>query len=184
MERRPLYSIGHGNRNPVEFLALLRRFGVEYLIDVRSQPFSKFNPLYNRPNLQHDMAAAGIRYVFMGDTLGGRPADKSCYDSEGKVDYALVSKKDFFIEGLKRLKTAQQKECGVVIMCSESNPCECHRSKLIGRVLADEKIPLMHIDETGKLKTQAAVINELNKGLSEKDLFGNALNATSVRAYR
>jgi len=184
MEVRPLYSIGHGNRSPLEFLTLLRTFGVEYLIDVRSQPFSKFNPLYNRPNLEHDMAAAGIRYVFMGDTLGGRPKDESCYDSEGKVDYTLVSQKDFFRNGLQRLRTAQQKDCGVVIMCSESNPCDCHRSKLIGRVLAEDDIPLMHIDESGKLKTQAAVINELNKGLSEKDLFGNKLNATSVRAYR
>lgn len=184
MEKRPLYSIGHGNRKTDDFLALLRKFGIEYLIDVRSQPFSRFNPLYNKPNLEHDMDAVGIRYVFMGDTLGGRPQDKSCYDKEGKVDYDAVRQKDFFLSGMKRLKTAQQKDCGVVIMCSESNPCECHRTKLIGRVLHQDKVPLMHIDETGKLKSQADVINELNKGLAEVDLFGNAMNATSVKAYR
>lgn len=184
MERHPLYSIGHGNRSIEEFLALLKRYGIEYLVDVRSQPFSKYNPQYNRPSLEHDMAAAGMRYVFMGDSLGGRPKDDSCYDPEGRVDYQVVGKKEFFLSGIHRLKTAQEKDCGVVIMCSESNPGECHRSKLIGRVLSEQGIPLMHIDENGKLKTQAAVINELNKGLAEKDLFGNALNATSVHAYR
>jgi uncharacterized protein (DUF488 family) len=184
MQMRPLYSIGHGNRKPEEFLALLRKFGIEYLIDVRSQPFSRYTPLYNKPNLDHDMAAVGIRYVFMGDALGGRPKDNTCYDAEGKVDYEAVKTKDFFLSGIERLKTAQQKDCGVVIMCSESNPCECHRSKLIGRVLSEDRVPLMHIDETGKLKSQAMVINQLNKGLAEKDLFGNVANSTSIKTYR
>ena len=68
-------------------------------------------------------------------------------------------------------------------MCSESKPCECHRSKLIGKVLNSENIVLKHIDEKGKLKDQITVINELNEGLSEFDLFGNPTNSTSRKAY-
>lgn len=183
MEKLPLYTIGHGNRKPNEFLTLLKNFGIEYLIDVRSQPYSKFNPQFNQHDLKFFLERNGIKYVFMGDSIGGRPKDTSCYDDEGKVDYEIVKTKDFFIQGIDRLKTAYNKDINVVIMCSESKPCECHRSKLIGRVLSLENIVLKHIDEKGKLKDQTSVINELNKGLGEFDLFGNPINATSRKAY-
>ncbi|GAB4341043.1 MAG: DUF488 domain-containing protein [Flammeovirgaceae bacterium] len=183
MEKKPIYTIGHGNRKLEDFLALLKDFGIEYLIDVRSQPYSKFNPHFNQHNLKFFLEQNGIKYVFMGDTLGGRPKDTSCYNNEGKVDYETVKTKEFFIKGIDRLKTAYNKNINVVIMCSESKPCECHRSKLIGKVLASDNIVLKHIDEKGKLKDQSTVINELNKGLSEYDLFGNPINATSRKAY-
>jgi uncharacterized protein (DUF488 family) len=183
MEKKPLYTIGHGNRKPEDFLALLKDFGIEYLIDVRSQPYSKFNPQFNQNDLKFFLERNGIKYVFMGDTIGGRPKDTSCYDNEGKVDYEAVKMKEFFLNGIDRLKTAYNKDINVVIMCSESKPCECHRSKLIGKVLITDNIVLKHIDEKGKLKDQSTVINELNKGLSEYDLFGNPINATSRKAY-
>lgn len=183
MIKKPLYTIGHGNRKSEDFLALLKEFGIEYLIDVRSQPYSKFNPQYNQNELKFFLERNGIKYVFMGDNIGGRPKDTSCYDDEGKVDYEAVKTKEFFINGVERLKTAYNKDINVVIMCSESKPCECHRSKLIGRVLNTENIILKHIDENGKVKDQATVINELNKGLSAIDLFGNPINVTSRKAY-
>ena len=183
MIKKPLYTIGHGNRKSEDFLALLKEFGIEYLIDVRSQPYSKFNPQYNQNDLKFFLERNGIKYVFMGDNIGGRPKDTSCYDNEGKVDYEAVKTKEFFINGIERLKTAYNKDINVVIMCSESKPCECHRSKLIGRVLNTDNIILKHIDENGKVKDQATVIHELNKGLSAIDLFGNPINVTSRKAY-
>ncbi|MDI9365803.1 MAG: DUF488 domain-containing protein [Flavobacterium sp.] len=183
MEKKPLYSIGHGSRKSEDFLALLKDFSIEYLIDVRSQPYSKFNPHFNQNELKFFLERNRIRYVFMGDSIGGRPKDTTCYDDEGKVDYEVVKTKDFFINGIERLKTAYNKDINVAIMCSESKPCECHRSKLIGKVLLTDNIVLKHIDEKGKLKDQASVINDLNKGLSEIDLFGNIINTTSRKAY-
>jgi uncharacterized protein (DUF488 family) len=183
MEKKPLYTIGHGNRKLDDFLVLLKDYAIEYLIDVRSQPFSKFNPQFNQNELKFFLERNGIKYVFMGDTIGGRPKDTSCYDNEGKVDYETVKLKDFFLNGIDRLKTAYSKGINVVMMCSESKPCECHRSKLIGKVLIIENIDLKHIDEKGKLKDQSTVINELNKGNSEYDLFGNQINTTSRKAY-
>lgn len=183
MEKKPLYTIGHGNRKPEDFLALLKEFGIEFLIDVRSQPYSKFNPQFNQNDLKFFLERNGIKYVFMGDTIGGRPQDTSCYDHEGKVDYEVVKTKEFFLNGIDRLKTAYDKDINVVIMCSESKPCECHRSKLIGKVLITDNIVLKHIDEKGILKDQTTVLNELNKGLSAYDLFGNPINGTSRKAY-
>lgn len=183
MEKKALYTIGHGNRKLEDFLALLRDFEIEYLIDVRSQPYSKFNPQFNQNDLKLFLERNNIKYVFMGDTIGGRPKDTSCYDNEGKVDYEALKTKEFFLKGMDRLKTAYNKDINVVIMCSESKPCECHRTKLIGRVLNAENVILKHIDEHGKIKDQTTVINELNKGLSEIDLFGNPINVTSRKAY-
>lgn len=183
MEKKALYTIGHGNRKPEDFLALLKDYGIEYLIDVRSQPYSKFNPQYNQNDLKFFLERNNIKYVFMGETIGGRPKDRTCYDDEDKVDYEVVKTKEFFLQGISRLKTAYEKDINVVIMCSESKPCECHRSKLIGKVLNNDNIILKHIDEKGKLKDQNTVINELNKGLSEYDLFGNPINSTSRKAY-
>jgi len=183
MEKKNIYTIGHGNRKLHEFLSLLKKFSIEYLIDVRSVPYSGYNPQFNQNNLKVFLEQNGITYVFMGDSIGGRPSDASCYDSEGKVDYEIVKTKKFFIDGIERLKNALKKNLSVVLMCSESNPCECHRSKLIGRVLSSEKIFLMHIDENGNLKEQQKVINEINKGRSEYDLFGNPINVTSRKSY-
>jgi uncharacterized protein (DUF488 family) len=183
MAKQPLYTIGHGNRKPEDFLLLLKNFGIEYLIDVRSQPYSKFNPAFNTNDLKHFLEQNGIRYVFMGDTIGGRPADRSCYDKEGKVNYEEVKTRAFFLEGIERLKAAYDKNLNLAIMCSESKPGECHRTKLIGRVLSGENITLQHIDEHGKLKDQATVINEMNKGLPDIDLFGNPINVTSRKPY-
>lgn len=185
MEKQPIYTIGHGARKIDDFLKTLKDFRVEYLIDVRSQPYSKFNPKFNQNDLKAFLEKNDITYVFMGDTIGGRPADRTCYDEEGKVDYEKVKAKDFFIKGIKRLKTAYYKNIPIVVMCSESKPCECHRSKLIGRVLTVDNIHLMHIDEKGKLKSQADVINELNKGLSDVTLFPSevTINSTSRKSY-
>ncbi len=183
MEKKPLYTIGHGNRKPEDFLALLKDFDIEYLIDVRSQPYSKFNSQFNQNEIKFFLERNGIKYIFMGDTIGGRPTDISCYDIEGKVDYEVIKTKDFFLKGIERLKTAYNKDINVVLMCSESKPCECHRSKLIGKVLDVDKIVMKHIDEKGKIKNQASVISELNKGLSEFDLFVNPINSTSRKAY-
>lgn len=172
MEKLPLYSIGHGNRTREELLELLERYGIKFLIDVRTVPYSKYQPQYNREDLTTYMQDHNIRYVYMGDALGGRPKDTSCYNREGKIDYEALKTKEFYIEGIKRLKTAYEKQVPIAIMCSESKPLECHRSKLIGRTLLQENILLKHIDENGRLKGQEIIINELNKGKSEFTLFG------------
>ena len=185
MPKKPILTIGHGTRSSAEFLNLLKEYGVTYLIDVRSMPYSKFSPQFNQNELQFFLERNNIKYVFMGDSLGGRPLDTSCYDFEGKVDYEKISTKEFFLTGIARLKTAYEKDIPIGIMCSESKPTDCHRSKLIGRVLLKESILLKHIDEKGRIKSQADVINALNKGLSDEKLFPTepAINRTSRNSY-
>lgn len=183
MEKSPIYTIGHGHRKPDEFLSLLKQFEIMYLIDVRSQPYSKFNPEFNQNEIKLFIEKNSMKYVYMGDSIGGMPKDLSCYTLKGNVDYEILKTKDFFKEGIERLKTAYNQDLRIALMCSESKPTECHRSKLIGRVLLDQKIPVLHIDEKGKVKDQITVINELNKGCAEIDLFGEIKNTTSRKPH-
>lgn len=158
-----LYTIGHGNRAAEVFLQLLQQQGITYLVDVRSVPYSRFNPQYNQPALKALLKSNNIHYVFMGNELGGRPQDPACYDPAGQIDYHLVMEKDFFRKGIERLKTASEKNLSLAFMCSESNPAHCHRTRLIGVVLDAEGIPLKHIDKTGEIKNQAEVMEEISK---------------------
>ena len=158
MDKKPVYSIGHGTRAIEALIAALKAYGVAYLADVRSRPYSRFNPQYNRKALQQSLQEHGITYVFMGDELGGRPTDPGCYDAAGRIDYEKVKQKAFFREGIRRLKTAYEKNIAIAVLCSESKPAECHRSKLIGTVLLDEQVAVLHIDEHYQLKTQQEVM--------------------------
>ena len=174
-----LYSIGYGARSMDEFLATLQAHRIEYLIDVRTTPFSKFKPEFTKELLQHHIERVGIRYVFMGDTLGGQPKDPSCH-TDGKVDYDKVRARPFFQAGLERLKKAFAQQRRVALMCSEGRPEQCHRSKLIGEALTASGIPVGHIDEDGQVLTQQQVIDRLTQG--QMDLFGGP-SFTSRKRY-
>ena len=155
-------------------MALLEREGIRYLIDVRSQPYSRYHPQYRQANLKVSLEGRGIQYVFMGDSLGGRPADVSCYGEDGRVDYELVRGKDFFKAGIERLRTAYEKGIAAAIMCSESRPGECHRSRLIGSALLEVGIELVHIDEKGGLIHQRELKEGLDPAPASSDLFSGA----------
>ncbi len=183
MKESAIFSIGHGNKKIEEFIQELQSFDVQFLMDVRSKPYSKWSPQFNKSNLEVELKNSGITYVFVGDSLGGLPEDRSCYDHEGKVVYDLIKEKDFFKSGLERLKTANEKSIKLAIMCSEAKPEECHRSKLIGQELLKDSISVNHIISVWEIKTQQTVINELTKGKGPVDLFGNELEFTSRKTY-
>lgn len=174
-----LYTIGYGARTVDEFIATLRTHGIEYLVDVRTAPYSKFKPEFSQDLLRHHLERQGLRYLFMGDTLGGQPKDPACL-TEGKVDYDKVRVQPFFQAGLERLKKAFEQRRRLALMCSEGRPEQCHRSKLIGEALAAVGISVRHIDEDGQVLTQSQVIDRLTQG--QLDLFG-APSFTSRKRY-
>jgi uncharacterized protein (DUF488 family) len=175
----PLFTIGYGARSLDEFIAGLKANGIEFLLDVRTSPYSKFKPEFSKEILQRSLDRARIRYLFMGDTLGGQPKDPACH-TDGKVDYDKVRTQPFFQEGIARLRKAFEQQRPVALMCSEGRPEQCHRSKLIGEALAAAGIPVCHIDEDGTLLTQTQVIDRLTQG--QLNLFGQ-VPFTSRKRY-
>ena len=167
--RVPIFTIGYGERNIDEFVAVLKRYELDYLIDVRSAPYSRFKPEFSKEVLEKTLQQQGIRYVFMGDSLGGRPNDPDCFIN-GKVDYETIKGKTFYQTGISRLQTAFNRQLRVVLMCSEGKPEQCHRSKLIAASLENLTIPVLHIDENDETQDQTAVIMRLTDG--QLSLFG------------
>lgn len=182
MNTSTIYSIGHGNKKIEVFISELISYGVLYLIDVRSKPFSKWSSQFNKDLLDKELKKHRINYVFLGDTLGGLPQDRSCYVN-GKVDYNLIKEKDFFKKSLERLVTANSKKIKVAVMCSESKPEECHRAKLIGEELRKKNISMNHILSEKKSKLHEIVMLELTEGKGIVDLFGNEIGFTSRKSY-
>ena len=187
MENSTLYSIGHGNKSIVTLFEELNKFNINYLIDIRSKPYSKYNPQFNRNEIKYSLEHKGIKYTYMGDVLGGLPDDLTCY-TNGHVDYNKLKDKDFFKKGLERLITAHNKKIKVVIMCSESNPAECHRTKLIGEELKKKGIILNHITRTKKtkqiiIKDQTTVMLEVAPN-GTVNLFGKELTFSSKKKYK
>ncbi len=179
MKETAIYTIGYGKRELDELVTLLKEHRIDFLVDVRSAPYSKFKPEFSKDNLASALQHEGMRYVFMGDLLGGRPDGEKCYVN-GKVDYERLKVTEPFRRGIGRLRTAWEKGLRVCIMCSEGRPEECHRSKLIGDVLEAEGIRVRHIDEDGNLVSQQAIIQILTGG--QKSLFGETF--TSRKKYR
>lgn len=179
IQQTPIFTIGYGKRSVYELIAALQKFEIAFLIDVRTNPFSRYKPDFNDRTLDIYLREAGIRYVPMGDSLGGLPKDVACY-TDGKVDYAKVREQAFFQAGIGRIAIAFQQQQRVVLMCSEGKPEMCHRSKLIGTALTAIEIPVAHIDENDTLRTQAEVMHRLTAG--QMSLFGER-TFTSRKRY-
>lgn len=166
-----VFTIGHSTHSAEAFLALLRQHGIEALADVRSSPFSRFNPQFNRESLEQSLKAAGIRYVFLGKELGARSDDRSCYIN-GRVQYGRLAQTALFQSGLDRVLQGAAKY-RVALMCAEKEPLECHRTLLVAKALAERGQPVLHIHADGHLETHEAAMERLLDltGLPREDFF-------------
>ncbi|SDT55837.1 DUF488 domain-containing protein [Bradyrhizobium canariense] len=154
-----VYTIGHSTQTIDRFVGLLKKHGITAVADVRSRPFSRMNPQFNRPELKEKLREAHIKYVFLGRELGARSQDRSCY-CNGQVQYDLLARSDLFQEGIKRLKDGRQEFC-IALMCAEKEPLDCHRTILVARELTDAGIPVIHILYDGQTERHDDTINRL-----------------------
>jgi uncharacterized protein (DUF488 family) len=169
-----IYTIGHSNHPIDRFIALLHQHDVDAVADVRSTPYSRFNPQFSKEKLQAALAAAGIRYVFLGEELGARSKDPTCYDEGGRVSYAKLASTDLFRRGLDRLLAGMQNH-RIAIMCAEREPLECHRTILVSRELERAGVPITHILSDGTLEPHRDAMRRLASSLklATTDLFSS-----------
>jgi uncharacterized protein (DUF488 family) len=153
---RKFLTIGHSSHTAERFQALLREHGVQVLVDTRSSPYSRYSPQFDREVLKETVAAAGVRYLYMGDVVGGRPRDESCYDGEGRVLYGRVAEQPAFQEAVERLERGAD-EFQLALLCSEEDPAHCHRRLLIARVLMGRGAEVVHVRGDGSVETDDEV---------------------------
>jgi uncharacterized protein (DUF488 family) len=178
-----IYTIGHSNHPSEQFLALLQRHGITALADVRSTPYSRFNPQFRREALQASLVSVGIQYVFLGEELGARSRDPGVYDSDGRVSYAKLARTELFRKGIGRLKTGME-AFRISIMCAEREPLECHRTILVSRELVREGVEVRHILADGSLEEHEHAMQRLvaSLKLAGADLFARPEDVVE-RAY-
>ena len=121
------------------------------LADVRSRPVSRWAPFANRRLLPPALEQAGIGYLFLGDSLGGKPSNPSYYDADGLPDYAKMASASEFEAGIGELLEVAA-GAKTVLMCAEEDPTRCHRSLLIGPALENRGVRLLHIRKDGALE--------------------------------
>jgi uncharacterized protein (DUF488 family) len=166
-----LYTIGHSNHTIEKFVDLLKQHKIEVVADVRSAPYSRYCPQFNKDILAARLEAAGVGYMFLGKELGGRPDDPCCYEN-GRVNFQLVAERKEFREGLQRL-LAEALKYRVAIMCAEKDPLDCHRTILVCRSLKGESIQIKHILGDGGIEDHCDTERRLIRVLKiEPMLFG------------
>jgi uncharacterized protein (DUF488 family) len=148
-----VFTIGHSNHPLEAFRDLLQRHAVQTVVDVRSSPYSQYCPHFDREALHAYLNEHGVAYRFLGDALGGRPPDDSFYDERGRVLYDQVAASPAFRQGIDRL-IREARRHRVAVLCGEEDPTECHRRRLVGRVLTQRGLEVIHIRGDGRAQTE------------------------------
>lgn len=152
-------------------MRLLAGEQIEFVVDVRSFPFSRFASQFNQAELEHDLRRRGLRYLFLGAELGGRPSREEHYDVEGHALYGPMSSEPSFKEAIRRLESGVRSH-RIALLCSEGRPEHCHRRLLVGKVLAERGIILRHILPDATVVQEQAVT--LDAGTGQPTLFGGS----------
>lgn len=169
--RHTVYTIGHSTHGLDAFVALLKQHDITALADVRSAPYSRFNPHFNKDALERSLKSQGIKYVFLGRELGARSDDPACYDG-GRVQYTRLARTAAFKSGIQRIERGAT-DHRVALMCAEKEPLECHRTLLVARALDQGGMDVSHILADGRLESHGdAMLRLLDVvGLPREDLF-------------
>ena len=154
-----IYTVGHSNHPLEKFLSLLIGNGITTIADVRSRPFSRRHPQFNKDRLAAKLAERDIAYLFLGRELGARSEDPSHYEN-GKVQYSRLAATTSFQSGIEQVLQAAQ-EHRLALMCAEKEPLDCHRTLLVARALESTGASILHILSDGSMESQPQTMSRL-----------------------
>lgn len=166
-----IFTVGHSRHAPERFLALLRSHSIRRLVDVRSQPQSKWASHFNRNAFELLLVDSCIDYVFLGRQLGGRPDDRAVYREDGTVDYARRASAPDFEAGIPQLVTLAR-DRQTTILCAEENPASCHRRLLVTPALLRLGVTVVHVRGDGSLEREPDLVPTA-AAPQQLDLFGS-----------
>jgi uncharacterized protein (DUF488 family) len=166
-----VFTIGHSNLELTKFVALLKQHSIQAVADVRSSPYSQYNPQFNREPFQRALQAHGISYVFLGEELGARRSERECY-LNGRADYDLISRTPAFKRGIERILQGTAK-MRVALLCAEKDPVDCHRCILVSPHLRQRGLAVVHILTDGTLESHEQTEKRLLRlfALPDRELF-------------
>ena len=157
-----IFTIGYGGRQTDEFLRLLDRYRIDTLVDVRTQPYSRYAPDFCQDALSRHLKRNRVQYRFMGDALGGKLSDRSCYRYSPRrkkevLDHKRCESRRDYMSAIAQLRQALSRGRRIALMCSELAPHNCHRGYVLGKTLDGADVAVMHIGPDGETLTQAQI---------------------------
>ena len=190
----PIHTIGHSNLSVESLVEMLKRRGITEVIDVRSTPYSRHVPQFNRENIRATLERNDAGYTHMGDSLGGRPQEERLYDRDGRANYRLMAKEKTFQDAIRQVEQmAEDKR--IALMCTEADPLRCHRTLLVSQELASRGMGIIHLmrdghrenhEETmGKLLMAWKLLRDGEAGMTRRQLIEEAVRRQAAEmAYR
>ena len=190
----PIHTVGHSSLSAESLMGMLKRRGITRVIDVRSTPYSRHVPHFNRENIRATLEKNNASYTHMGDILGGRPREERLYDRDGRADYSLMAQEKPFQDAIRQVE--QMAEDGhIALMCTEADPLRCHRTLLVSQELASRGAEIIHLirdgqqerhEETmGKLLMVWKLLRDGEAGMTRRQLIEEAVRRQAAEvAYR
>jgi len=156
-----VYTVGHSNHELEALIELLKSKAVDLVLDVRSAPWSKRYPQFNRESLARELAMQGIAYEWFGTWFGARQTDESHYMADGWLNYASYTASPDFLEGVRQMDRVLEQGITPVLMCAEKDPFDCHRAIMVTRALSLMGYEIRHILADGSIQTQVQLDERL-----------------------
>lgn len=176
---RTIYTIGYAGHSIQSLVKLLQATGITVLADVRSTPFSSRKPEMDKPALMQALRDGGMRYIFMGEQLGGRPRNPKLYRA-GKIDPQALLAHQEYKEGVTRL-IAGATEHTICLLCAERDPVTCHRGLYIAESLQDAGMQVRHLIDNQPEDHQATRARMAGlANMAHADLFASETDLRSM----
>jgi uncharacterized protein (DUF488 family) len=142
-----IFTLGHSTLPIENFITLLKTYGIERLVDIRTMPRSRHNPQFNEDALAATLPAEHIDYLHIKALGGLRRAHKDSpntgWRNGGFRGYADYMQTGEFQEALAVLIEMSRKK-RTAIMCAEAVPWRCHRS-LVADALSVRGLPVVEV---------------------------------------
>ena len=158
---KTLLSIGHSQHQVDYFINLLKSHDVNYILDVRSTPYSQFAASYNRESIRPVLQSNGIEYAFMGNYFGARPTDSSLYSTKDIWIFEKVANSSRFKKGFDNVEKGVKQGFRIAFMCTEKDPIECHRAILVTNAFYKAGYSIEHIMPDNTIQTQQDINERL-----------------------
>ena len=190
----PIHTVGHSNMSAEELVGMLKQRGITQVIDVRSTPYSRYVPHFNRDNIRATLERNGTGYTHMGDALGGRPQDDRLYDRDGRANYELMAQEKTFQDRVRQMEEMTE-DSHILLMCTEADPMRCHRTLLVSQELASRGADIIHLMRDGQQESHEETMEKLlelwkflrdgDTGMTRRQLIKEAVrNQAAEVAYR
>lgn len=157
---KDIYTIGYSGLKIDDFISILTKYNITCLIDVRSNPYSKFHVDYNKNNLQNILKSNEILYRNYKVEFGARQEDLQYY-TDGYLDFSKYAKSKSFIEGVKKVEAGIKMNYTFAFMCAEKDPSTCHRNIMVGRQFYDLGYTIKNILSDGSYELQEYIEQRL-----------------------